>query len=379
MSYLFPTYNRWPLKVKEAYGSTIVDDQGKKFLDFVSGIAVCNLGHCHPVVNEAITEQLNKVCHVSNLFQIDIQEEVASILVSHSSGDAVFFCNSGTEANEAAIKLVRKATNKEKIITFSQSFHGRTMGSLSATGQEKIHKGFAPLLQGFHYLPYNDSDSLLEAVDENVAAIFLEVVQGEGGVHPASDDFIATINYLQEKYHLLVVVDEVQTGVGRTGKAFGYQHYNLSPDIITVAKGLGNGFPVGGLIGKKHLIEAFGPGSHGSTFGGNPLAMAAAKATVKTIFNETFLHEVEEKSNYLFSMLQDHLKNNSKVKQFRGKGLMVGIECHEDVTSFISNLRDNGLLVLNAGPNVLRLLPPLTVAYKEIDQAVEMISLQMKS
>ncbi|OIJ10170.1 aspartate aminotransferase family protein [Anaerobacillus arseniciselenatis] len=377
MSCLFPTYNKWPVKVKEAYGTTIVDDDGKKYLDFVAGIAVCNLGHCHPTVNEAIINQLNKVSHVSNLFHIEGQEEVANLLVSNSSGDAVFFCNSGAEANEAAIKLVRKATGKKKIITFLQSFHGRTMGSLSATGQEKIHKGFEPLLQGFTYLPYNDSEALTSTMDDDVAAIFLEVIQGEGGVHEATEQFIATINQLKDKYNCLVVVDEVQTGIGRTGKAFGYQHYHLSPDIITVAKGLGNGFPVGGLIGKKSLIDAFGPGSHGSTFGGNPVAMAAAYSTIQTVFQESFLKEIEEKSNYFFNSIKNVLSDCKAVKQIRGKGLMVGIECHQDVSLVISSLRDKGLLVLNAGPNVIRLLPPLTVTYDELDQAMTMITAEL--
>ncbi|QOY34135.1 acetylornithine transaminase [Anaerobacillus isosaccharinicus] len=373
MSNLFPTYNKWPITVKEANGTTLIDDNGKRYLDFVAGIAVCNLGHCHPHVNQAIKNQLDKVLHVSNLFHIEGQDDVANQLVSNSSGDLVFFCNSGTEANEAAIKLVRKATNKKKIITFYQSFHGRTMGSLSATGQDKIHQGFGPLLEGFTYVPFNDCDALKAVVDHEAAAIILEVIQGEGGVHEVTSEFIETINMLKEKHKLLVVVDEVQTGIGRTGKAFGYQHYNLSPDIITVAKGLGNGFPVGGLIGKQHLIEAFGPGSHGSTFGGNPLAMAAATATTETIFTEEFLNEVLDKGNYIFSKLKNAIQS-SIVKQVRGKGLMIGIECHQDVSSFISSLRDDGLLVLNAGPNVIRLLPPLTVSYKEIDQAVESIA-----
>lgn len=374
VSYLFPTYNKWPIKVKEAFGTSLIDDQGKKYLDFVAGIAVCNLGHCHPYVNEMMVNQLNKVSHVSNLFHIEGQEEVAKALTSNSSGDAVFFCNSGTEANEAAIKLVRKATGKKKIITFYQSFHGRTMGSLSATGQDKIHHGFGPLLDGFSYVSFNDSEALNKAVNEDVAAIMLEVIQGEGGVHGASAEFIETINQLKEKYNLLVVVDEVQTGIGRTGKAFGYQHYNLSPDIITVAKGLGNGFPVGGLIGKAKLIEAFGPGSHGSTFGGNPLAMAAANATLQTIFQDSFLKDVEEKSNYFISKLAEVLKDSEVVKEIRGKGFILGIECNQDVSSFIVGLRDKGLLVLNAGPNVLRLLPPLTVTYEELDIAISLIS-----
>lgn len=374
MSYLFPTYNKWPITVKEAEGTTLIDDQGKSYLDFVAGIAVCNLGHCNPIVNEAVKEQLEKVLHVSNLFHIDGQEKVAQYLVENSSGDAVFFCNSGAEANEAAIKLIRKATGKSKIITFHQSFHGRTMGSLSATGQEKIHQGFAPLLEGFKYLPYNDCEALINEVDDNVAAVFLEVVQGEGGVREATATFIETINELKEKYSFLVVVDEVQTGIGRTGKAFGYQHYQFQPDIITVAKGLGNGFPVGGLIGKADLINAFGPGSHGSTFGGNPLAMAAAGATLKTVFEADFLNSVEEKGAYFFDKLTKSLQGANIVKEIRGKGLMVGIECDEDVSSFITSLREEGLLVLKAGPNVIRLLPPLTVSFEELDEAITKIS-----
>ncbi len=377
MSYLFPTYNKWPIKVKEANGTTIIDTEGKQYLDFIAGIAVCNLGHCHPGVNMAIKNQLDKVLHVSNLFQIEGQETCAELLVSHSSGDAAFFCNSGTEANEAAIKLVRKATGKTKIITFYQSFHGRTMGSLSATGQAKIHHGFAPLLEGFTYVPYNDCDALKQAVDEEVAAIFLEVIQGEGGVHEATNEFIETINELKATFNFLIVVDEVQTGIGRTGRAFGYQHYHLSPDIITVAKGLGNGFPVGGLIGKKHLIEAFGPGSHGSTFGGNPLAMAAATATLETIFTESFMTEVTNKGNYFVANLKEKLQDSAFVNEVRGKGLMVGIECNQDVSTFITSLREQGLLVLNAGPNVLRLLPPLTVSISELDQAIKLIACEL--
>ncbi|MFN7251775.1 MAG: acetylornithine transaminase [Anaerobacillus sp.] len=377
MSSLFPTYNKWPITVQEAKGTTLIDNNGKRYLDFVAGIAVCNLGHCHPDVNEAIKNQLDKVVHVSNLFNIEGQEKVANKLVAHSSGDAVFFCNSGTEANEAAIKLIRKATGKLKIITFFQSFHGRTMGSLSATGQDKVHQGFAPLLEGFVYVPYNDCDALKSVIDGDVAAIFLEVIQGEGGVHEATREFIATINELKEKHNLLVVVDEVQTGIGRTGKPFGYQHYDLDPDIITIAKGLGNGFPVGGLIGKKHLINAFGPGSHGSTFGGNPLAMAAAYATIETIFCREFIDAVVEKGDYIFSKLQETLHSATIVKEVRGRGLMIGIECHEEVSTIISSLRENGLLVLNAGPNVIRLLPPLTVSEAEIDLAVELISLAL--
>ncbi len=373
MSYLFPTYNRWPIKVKEASGSIIIDEKGKRYLDFVSGIAVCNLGHCHPKINQAIIRQLAKVIHVSNLFEIESQEDVAKILTVNSTGDAVFFCNSGTEANEAAIKLVRKHTGKKKIITFTQSFHGRTMGSLSATGQEKIHKGFGPLLEQFHYVPYNDPDALREAVDEDCAAIFLEVIQGEGGVNVATKPFIDLINKLQQKYSLLIVVDEVQTGIGRTGKPFAYQHTNLSPDIITVAKGLGNGVPVGALIGKRALVETFSPGTHGSTFGGNPLVMAAAKATLEIIFDDGFLFEVREKGQYLKGKLEQAVRSIDLVNEVRGEGLLIGLDCDKDVGPYIKALQDRGLLVINAGPKVIRMLPPLNVSYGEIDQAIDLI------
>lgn len=377
MSYLFPTYNRWPIKVKEALGSIVIDEEGKRYLDFISGIAVCNLGHCHPAVNQAMKTQLDKVIHVSNLFEIHGQEDVAKILTINSTGDAVFFCNSGAEANEAAIKLVRKHTGKKKIISFKQSFHGRTMGSLSATGQEKIHSGFGPLLEQFNYVPYNDPQALKEAVDEDVAAIFLEVIQGEGGVHVATKSFIDTINELQQKYSLLVVVDEVQTGIGRTGKPFAYQHTSLSPDIITSAKGLGNGVPVGALIGKEALVETFSAGTHGSTFGGNPLVMAAAKATLEIIFDEEFLLEVREKGQYLKKKLELAVRSIDLVKEVRGEGLLLGLDCNEEVGPYIKALQKSGLLVINAGPKVIRMLPPLTVTYEEIDQAIDMVIHQL--
>ena len=373
MNALFPTYARWDLTVQSAEGTTIVDHHGKEYLDFVSGIAVCNLGHRHPNVQQAIEEQLKKYWHVSNLFQQDIQNEVAETLVNHSDGDSVFFCNSGAEANEAAIKLARKYTGKSKIITFKQSFHGRTFATMSATGQEKIHSGFGPLLQQFQYLPYNDSEALEQEMSESVAAILIEVIQGEGGVVPADKDFLQKAESLCKQFGALLIIDEVQTGIGRTGKPFAYQHYGLSPDIITSAKGLGSGMPVGAMIGKAHLKDAFGPGSHGSTFGGNPIALAAAKATLEIIFQEDFLKEVIEKGNYLKKQLENKLSSIDWIREIRGTGLMVGIACDQDVSSLITDLRENGLLVLNAGPNVIRLLPPLTVTKEQIDQAVEIM------
>jgi acetylornithine/N-succinyldiaminopimelate aminotransferase len=373
MGALFPTYNRWDIAVESAEGAKIIAKDGKEYLDFVTGIAVCNLGHRHPVVQEAIENQLKKVWHVSNLFQNELQEETAEILVQHSDGDAVFFCNSGAEANEAALKLARKHTGRSKVITFKQSFHGRTFATMAATGQEKIYQGFGPLLPKFIHLPYNDISALEKEMNEEIAAVMVEIVQGEGGVRPIAELFLKKMEELCRQYGALLIVDEVQTGIGRTGKAFAYQHYDMSPDIITAAKGLGSGFPVGAMIGKEFLRNTFTAGVHGSTFGGNPLAMAAAKATLQVIFQEQFLQEVSEKGIYFQQKLKEELKDCDIVKEIRGLGLMVGIECSQDVAELIKSIHANGLLVLTAGPNVIRLLPPLIVTKEELDKAVNMI------
>lgn len=373
MDALFPTYARWDITVESAEGAIIIDNTGKKYLDFVSGIAVCNLGHRHPAVVSAVQEQLEKYWHVSNLFKSDIQQEVAQQLVLNSDLDAVFFCNSGAEANEAALKLARKYTQKSKVITFKQSFHGRTFGTMAATGQEKIHSGFGPLLHEFVYLPYNDCDALEREMDDTVAAVMVEVVQGEGGVIPGTKEFLGKIEELCLQYGSLFIIDEVQTGIGRTGKAFAYQQYNLSPDIITLAKGLGSGLPVGAMLGKEKLKEAFGPGTHGSTFGGNPISMAAAKATLSIIFNKEFLADVVKKGDYLQSELTKAFIDQDFVTEVRGSGLIMGIACQNEVAGSITVLRENGLLTLPAGANVIRLLPPLTITYEEIDEAVQII------
>ncbi len=373
MSAILPTYKRFDVSVSNALGTVVEDVQGKKYLDFGSGIGVCNLGHRHPVVQEAIEMQLNKYWHVSNLYTNPIQEEVANLLVTNSVGDYVFFCNSGAEANEAAIKLARKATGKTKIITFKQSFHGRTFATMSATGQEKIQIGFGPMLQEFHYVPYNETEALVEAIDQNTAAIMLEMVQGEGGVIPAEQTFLQELADQCQKKNILLIVDEIQTGIGRTGKRFAYEHYGIEPDIITLAKGLGNGVPVGAIVAKQELYDHFGPGSHGSTFGGNPLAMAAAKAVLEHVFAEDFMNEVSKKADYLRAQLEEHLADLTFVASIRGKGLMIGIECQQEVSDLIPLFIQKGLLVLNAGPKVIRLLPPLTVTTEEIDKAVHLL------
>ncbi|USY55793.1 acetylornithine transaminase [Bacillus sp. 1780r2a1] len=373
MSSLFPTYQRLDIHVKEANGTYLTDENNQTYLDFISGIAVCNVGHRHPEVQKAVEEQLNKVWHVSNLFHQSIQEEVANLLVANSSGDAVFFCNSGAEANEAAIKLARKHTKKHKIITFTKSFHGRTFATMTATGQAKIHEGFGPLVNEFVYLPYNDVESVEAEMDDTVAAIMTEVVQGEGGVVPGTESFLTTIQKLCQEYGALFIVDEVQTGIGRTGKPFAYQHFNLSPDIITAAKGLGSGMPIGAMIGKGLLKESFGPGTHGTTFGGNPIALASAKATLQIIFNQQFLEEVNAKSATFKKQLTVMLESYSIVKEVRAKGFMIGIECGKYQAQLITAMREKGLLVLGAGPHVIRLLPPLTVSSEELSEALTVI------
>ncbi|NUK28754.1 acetylornithine transaminase [Parageobacillus sp. VR-IP] len=378
MGALFPTYNRWNICVQSAEGATITDINGKQYLDFVSGIAVCNLGHRHPAVQKAIEAQLNQFWHVSNLFTIPLQEEVAQLLTANSCGDYVFFCNSGAEANEAALKLARKHTGRYKVITFRQSFHGRTFATMAATGQEKVHKGFGPLLPEFVHLPFNDAETLEKEMNEEVAAVLVEIVQGEGGVRPAEPSFLQKAAELCRQYGALFIVDEVQTGIGRTGKPFAYQYFNIEPDIITTAKGLGSGIPVGAMIGKAFLKDTFSAGVHGSTFGGNPIAMAAAKATLEIIFQPDFLQDVQEKGMYFLAKLQEALEELEFVKEVRGLGLLVGIECHGDIANLLPAIHEKGLLVLSAGPNVIRLLPPLIVTKEQLDQAVQIVKQTMQ-
>ncbi|WJV18568.1 acetylornithine transaminase [Rossellomorea marisflavi] len=368
MSHLFPTYNRWELELVSGKGTVVKDGEGRSYLDFISGIAVCNLGHSPEVVKEAVKEQLEKVWHVSNLFPITAQEEVGGLLTENTDLDAVFFCNSGAEANEAAIKLAKKHTGRTKILSFKQSFHGRTFATMSATGQEKVHRGFGPLVPSFDYLPYNDESALEDINGDEIAAIMVEIIQGEGGVIPGTSAFLKAVEAKCTEWGALLIVDEVQTGIGRTGRPFAYQHHDLNPDIVTAAKGLGSGFPVGAMIGKEALTASFSPGTHGSTFGGNPLAMAAAKATLETIFVPFFLQEVEDKGAYFMKELNDKLSNHNV--SIRGNGLMIGIGLESEAGGIIKDLRENGLLTLPAGPKVIRLLPPLTVSFEEIDQAV---------
>ncbi|MFJ7639112.1 acetylornithine transaminase [Peribacillus sp. NPDC097264] len=370
MSSLFPTYARWDIEPETANGTKLMSKNGKEYLDFTSGIGVLNLGHCHEKVKNAVTQQLNKYWHVSNMFQSSAQERVAGMLAEASGLDHVFFANSGAEANEAAIKLARKATGRSKIVTCLQSFHGRTFATMAATGQDKIKKGFGPMLNSFEYVPFNDNDALAAAVDGDTAAVMIEIVQGEGGIHVVQQAYLDAIAAACKKHGALLIVDEIQTGIGRTAKPFAFLHFDIQPDILTSAKGLGNGLPIGAMIGKRELAEFFGPGSHGSTFGGNPVSVAAAEAVLTEIFQPDFLKEAEEKAEYLKSELTKALEDLDDVIEVRGLGMMIGIECKQEVQGFILEMQEAGLLLLSAGPNVLRLLPPLTVNQSEIDQAI---------
>lgn len=378
-SSLLPTYARYPMTLVKGSGSRLWDDRGNSYLDFMSGIAVANLGHVPERVKARVQEQLETLWHVSNLFRIPQQEQAAEWLTKHTCADAVFFCNSGAEANEAAIKLARRyqakvaKSGRYEIITFQQSFHGRTLATLTATGQDKVKEGFHPLPEGFRYVPFNDSESLRAAVNDKTAAIMLEIVQAEGGVHTIKAAFAQEVAKLCAEHGLLLIIDEVQTGMGRTGALFAHEHYGLEPDIFTVAKGLGSGFPVGAMLAKEHLREAFGPGSHGSTFGGNPLAMSAVIGTMETMIEEKVAQRAAERGAYLLNSLKVKLSDVPVVKDVRGLGLIIGIECSEPAADIVEAARAAGLLVITAGPNVVRLLPNLLVTPEEIDEAVSVL------
>ncbi|MFY7752642.1 MAG: acetylornithine transaminase [Exiguobacterium acetylicum] len=373
MSALLPTYQRTDVELVKGQGSIVEDATGKTYLDFIMGIAVCNTGHRHPYIQQRLEEQLNQIWHTSNLFQIATQERVAERLTEDSHLSHAFFCNSGAEANEAAYKLVRKWTGKTEVVTFKQSFHGRTFAMMGATGQEKIKAGYGEMVNGFKHLPFNEMESL-SAITEQTAAVWLEIIQGEGGVVVADDAWLEALMKKAQQYDVKIIVDEVQTGIGRTGSRFAFEQTPLVPDIITLAKGLGSGLAVGALLATEEAAEVFTPGSHGSTFGGNPLAMTAAEATLDLLLSDTVMADVQGKGEYLRQQLEEKLPK-SIVSSIRGRGLMVGIECTMPVAPLIDALRENGLLVVSAGPHVIRLLPSLFVTEQELMHAIEKIQL----
>lgn len=376
---IMPTYNRFPLAIVKGKGSYVWDDNGEKYLDYTSGIATCNLGHVPQVVKEKVEAQLQELWHCSNLYHIPVQQQLAEVLTKNSVLDQAFFCNSGAEANEAAIKMARryaqqvKGTDAFEVVTFTSSFHGRTLGTLAATGQEKIQEGFAPLLEGFRHLPYNDVDALDQLVQPKTCAVLLELVQGEGGVIPADPVWVEQIAKLCKENDLLLMIDEVQTGMGRTGTLFAYEQYDIDPDVVSLAKGLGSGFPIGALLAKAEAAQAFIPGTHGSTFGGNPLAASAGFATVSHLVESNVLTSVVELGEYLVKQLHQLKEQFISIDAIRGKGLLLGLAIKGKPIEIITKAREQNVLILPAGGNVVRVLPPLTTTKEEIDQFVSVL------
>jgi len=379
-SALFPSYSRYPINLVKGHGSWLWDDQGNRYLDFMSGLAVTNLGHAPEKVKQKVKEQLDELWHVSNLFQIPQQEQAARLLTEVSCADAVFFCNSGAEANEAAIKLARryhqkvKGVDRYEVITFEQSFHGRTLATLTATGQQKVKDGFLPLPAGFKTVPLYDMDALHAAIGPHTAAIMIEMIQAEGGVYPVDPEFVQGLSKLCKEQGLLLIIDEVQTGMGRTGSWFAHQQYGIEPDIFTAAKGIASGLPAGAMLAKEYLREAFSPGSHASTFGGNPVAAASVIATLETMKEENTPQKAADAGKYLVERLKAVFDGRPFVKDIRGMGLLIGIECAEPVADLVTAGQKNKLLFVTAGPNIIRLLPNLHVSRDEIDQAVDTLA-----
>ncbi len=365
-------YSRLPIRFVRGEGVYLYDDKGRRYLDFISGIGVVSLGHSCPELYETICKQAKELIHVSNLFENPWQEELAEKLVKEFWTSAkVFFSNSGTEANEAAIKLVRKywrdkGKDKYRIVTFKNGFHGRTFGSLSATAQEKFHSGFEPMLEGFDYAVLNDIDSVKKLLSERTGAVLLEVIQGEGGVNECEESFLRDLQDLCKSEDILLVIDEVQTGVGRTGRFYAYQHYGLEPDIITLAKGLGGGFPIGATIARDEIANAFSPGTHGSTFGGNALACKTASVVVEKV--KELLPHVREVGEYFKEKLLE-----LEMGKVKGKGLMLGIDIGRDCREIVLKSLEKGLIVNCTAGTVLRFLPPLVIEKEHIDEAVDIL------
>ena len=375
--YLFPTYKRPPFVLVKGEGCRVWDENGKEYLDFVGGIAVCALGHSSPVVTKALEEQSKTLVHVSNLYYTRPQVELARLLVEHSFADRVFFCNSGAEANEAAIKLARRHTReklgpgKHTIVSMQGSFHGRTMATLSATGQTKVQVGYDPLLEGFKFVPFNDLEALRNAVDETVCAVLLEPIQGEGGIVVPHADYLKGVREICREKGLLLIFDEIQTGMGRTGRLFAHEHFGVTPDIMSLAKALGNGLPIGAMLSTEALSGAFGPGSHATTFGGTPLVTAVSKAVVGSLLNDGWLEHCARVGAYFKGRLEQLKKRHACIKDVRGLGLMIGVELDRPGAPVLEACVQKGFLINCAQEKVLRFVPPLVVTEKEIDQLIE--------
>ena len=383
--FLMKNYNPLPVSFVKGEGSWLVDDRGERYLDALGGIAVCALGHSHPSLSEVISEQSASLMHTSNIYRIASQEELAKKLVIHSGMSNVFFCNSGAEANEAAIKLARLYASKRKIsnphiVVMENSFHGRTMATLSATGSKRVHQGFAPLVPGFKHIPYNNIEVLKSTVDaeKNIVAVMIEPIQGEGGIIVPDKDYLKKIRSICDENNLLMIVDEVQTGMCRTGKWFAFQHENILPDIITIAKALGNGVPIGACLARGESSKLFQPGSHGSTFGGGPFVTKIALKVIDILEKNKMDEYAAKLGSCLIDNFKKSLEGNQGIVDVRGKGLMIGIELEKDCPNLVEKALENKLLINVTSGKVIRLLPPLIMNEKEADQVVSILTSILK-
>ncbi len=382
--YHTPNYARAPICLVRGDGVRVWDSDGKEYLDFGAGIAVASLGHCHPRVTGAIREAAATLLHVSNLYHTAPQIHLAKLLCDHSFAERVFFCNSGAEANEAALKLVRKyakeryASDRYEVIATRNAFHGRTFATVTATGQEKYQHGFEPLVPGFKHVPYNDLRAMERAIDNRTAALIVEPIQGEGGVIVPDDDYLPGLRKLCDASGVLLILDEVQTGVGRTGTLWAYEHSGIEPDVMTLAKALANGVPIGAMLTREEVARALGPGTHGSTFGGTPFVTSVALATLQTVLGE----KIPERAARMGRRLMDGLRRLAQgpvgIREVRGRGLLIGVELDRPVSPILDACRNAGLLVLSAGENVLRLVPPLIVEEDHCDRALEIVDTALR-
>ena len=377
--YIFNTYARIQKTFVRGKGSTLFDDKENAYLDFVAGIAVCSLGHCHPAVTRAICDQAKKLIHVSNLYYTVPQTELASMLIEKSFADKVFFANSGAEANEAAIKLVRRYFQEKnenqrfKIITMEKSFHGRTMATLSATGQKKIKNGFFPLVDGFVHVPFNDINALKQKIDSSICAVIVEPIQGEGGVVPANPEYLKKVRELCDSNGIFLIFDEVQTGMGRCGRLFAHEIYNVKPDIMTLAKALGNGLPLGAMLATFEASKGFAIGSHATTFGGSPVVTKAGIEVLKIISDISFLEECREKGEYFKKQLNFLKDKHSIIKQVRGKGLLIGMEMKKNVSDLVLKCMEKGFIINLIQDKIIRFAPPLIIKKQEIDALIKVL------
>jgi acetylornithine/N-succinyldiaminopimelate aminotransferase len=375
--YIFQTYGRFPLTLVRGKGCRVWDENGKEYLDFVGGIAVCALGHSSPLITKTLKEQSKVLVHVSNLYYTVPQVKLARLLVENSFADRVFFCNSGAEANEAAIKLARRFSSEKfgnkrhVIISMEGSFHGRTMATLSATGQDKIKKGYNPLLEGFRFVPFNNLPALESAVDESVCAVILEPVQGEGGVVCPAEGYLQGVRKICDEKDILLIFDEVQVGMGRTGRLFAHEHFGVTPDIMTLAKALGNGLPIGAMLSKEYLSGAFSPGSHATTFGGTPLVTAVAEAVLRSLLYDGWIDNARNMGEYFKKRLLRLKDRHAAIKDVRGIGLIIGMELDREGAEIVNACTEKGFLINCTHEKVLRFVPPLIVRKKEINLLVK--------